>query len=228
MLSRVLAAALIGAACLAPAPPHAQNERPSARYQGCRAAEDVDRRLEGICETIDEIHRRLDAARGQPRRRADIQYAHAMALLTIGDLGDDLALRDCIEASRDSATFYTRQRAPTRWAVLQLNIGNAMIALASREDEPARNESVPTVIAAIEAIDRAAQPDLWASAHETLADAYIVQGRGADPHALRQAATALRSALEVYRRPSFADRRERAQRRLEEIYRALGEEPEAA
>jgi hypothetical protein len=225
MLKQLSAAMFVFAAM--PGSASAQEEPPSARYIGCRAAEDVDRRLHEICEIVDDIHQRLRAARGRPRRQGELEYAHAMALLVIGDTGDELAMRDCVEASRRSAEYYTRRRTPTRWAVLQLNIGQALTFLGGRGDETALSEAVSTIEAAIEAIRRDHQPELWASAHETLANTHVVRANGRDRQALRQAAAALQAALEIYRRPAFAERRARAEQRLAEIYRALGEDQDA-
>ncbi|MGQ0531978.1 MAG: hypothetical protein ACT4OF_04695 [Caulobacteraceae bacterium] len=224
MLTWLMAAMAAGAVVLTAA--WAQEARPSSRYIGCRAAEDVDRRLHEICEVIDSIHSRLEAARGQPRRIAELQNARAMALMVILDTGDELAARDCIEASRASAEFYTRARTPTRWAALQLNVGSSLTALGAMGDQAALQEAVPVVAAAIEAIRRSRQPELWAYAHEALASAHLMRARaGNQEQEFRQAAAALRSALEIYRRPSFAEKRARAEQRLAEIYRALGEEP---
>jgi hypothetical protein len=206
----------------------AQEERPSMRYVGCRAADGVDRRLHEICEVVDSIHSRREDAAGNSRRLAELRQAHALALIVLGEMGDDLAWRDCIEASREAQVFFNRTRTPTRWALFQVNIGYAQTALGQNGDEAAANEAAPTLLAAIEAIRRDQQPEFWANAHMKLSSAYLVQGRGRDPEALRHAAAALRSALEIYRRPQFAEERARAEARLAEIYHALGEEPDPA
>jgi hypothetical protein len=219
--------AILGAAALLAGPSEAQETSHASRYIACRAADGVDHRLSEVCEVVDTIPSRLEDARGHPRRLADLQYAHAMALLVLGDTGDDVAMRDCIEVSRASAEFYTRARAPTRWAVLQVNVGQALIALAERGDQAAASEAVEVLRAAADAVPRAQQPEFWAHAHETLADAYITQGRGADHGSLRSAAAELQLALEIYRRPRFAERRARVEERLAEIYRVLGDEPDA-
>ena len=206
----------------------AQEERPSLRYVGCRAADGVDRRLHEICEVVDNIHSRLEDAGGNARRQAELQQAHSLALIVLGEMGDDQAWRDCIEASREAQVFFNRTRTPTRWALFQVNIGYAQMALGNNGDETAANEAPPTLLAAIEAIRRDQQPEFWANAQMKLASAYIVLGRGRDPEALRNAAVAVRSALEIYRRAQFAEERARAEQRLAEIYRALGEEPDPA
>jgi ADP-ribose pyrophosphatase YjhB (NUDIX family) len=205
----------------------AQEQRPSMRYVGCRAADGVDRRLHEICE-VDSIHSRLADAGGNARRQAELQQAHSLALIVLGEMGDELAWRDCIEASRAAQVFFNRTRTPTRWALFQVNIGYAQSALGGGGDEAAANEAPATLLAAIEAIRRDQQPEFWASAHMKLSYAYMVQGRGRDPEALRNAAGAIRSALEIYRRAQFAEERARAEARLAEVYRMLGEEPDPA
>lgn len=220
---RGLAAALVFAACVAPA--FAQEERPSLRYEGCRAADGVDTRLHEICETIDLIHRRLHDVRGQAYRIAEIQYAHSQALMAIGDLGDELAYRDCIEAARVAQTYFRVSRFPTRWAGMQFTIGQAMTSLGSRGDAAMRDEAPQVLLAAVEALDRADQPQLWASAQVALADAYLVQSQ--DPASLQRALGALQASLEIYRRPSFEERRTRVEARIAELYRALGQQDPA-
>lgn len=225
MWKRLAAALCAGALTMGVAA--AQEESASTRYMGCRAAGDgVDQRLSEICELVDEIHSRLGNARGQPRRQGELNYALSMALLTIGDTGDEVAMRDVIEASRRSADYYARDRSATYWAILQSNIGNAQMFLAQRGDEAARQEAVATFTSAIEVVRRERQQEFWASLHYNLANAHIVRGRGSDPAELRLAATALQSALEIYRGPRYPEERARAERRLAEIYRALGQEPD--
>ncbi len=225
---RALVAFIVAAYAAHAAPVLAQEERHSGRYLGCRAAEGVDHRLHEICQVVDTMPTRLEDARGHPRRTADLHYANAMALLVLGDVGDDVAMRDCIEASRASQDYYSRARSPTRWALLQVNVGQALIALADRGDAAAGAEAVGVLREAADAVSRTRQPEFWAHAHETLADAYLLQGRGGDEQALRNAAAELRLSLEIYRRPRFADRRERVERLLANIYRALGQEPDPA
>ncbi len=219
---------LAGAAMLmvlaASAPAGAQEA--SNRYPACRTAE-PNGRIADVCGVVDEIYERLggrDSSR-HPRRYGELQNALAMALLVIGDTGDEAALRDCIAAGRAAAEYYSRARTPTRWAAIQIHIAGAMIGLAEAGDEGALQESVPTLLAAIEAIERAVQPALWAGAHSTLASAYIVQSRnGEDREALQAAIGALQSALEIYHRPVFAEERARTEARLTELLRALSEE----
>jgi hypothetical protein len=203
----------------------AQEERPSNRYMGCRAAEGVDQRLSDICSTIDEIHRRLDDARGQSRRIAEIQYAHSVALLGIGDLGDEQAYRDCIEVARESQAFYRRSRFPTRWGVLQYYVAQSAIALAELGDETMRNDAPQLAREAVDAVDRSTQSEFWAATQVVLADAYLVNGRG-DPQSIQRAIEALQAAMEIYIQPTHAERRARVEQRLAELYRAIGREPD--
>jgi hypothetical protein len=224
---RVLAVtALVLAASAAPA--LAQEERPSQRYMGCRAADGVDRRLEGVCDVIDEIHSRLEDARGQTRRQAELRMALSSALFVVADVGDEQAYRDCIETARAAQVFYNANRFPTYWAMLQYRVGASMVRLGANGDETARNEAPAILAAGADALDRAAQPELWATLQEKLSDAYYVQSQGQNRELMLQAVSALRAAMEIYRRPVYAEHRARAEERLADLYRALGQEPDPA
>jgi hypothetical protein len=104
---------ILAAIALRAAPARADELSHANRYIACRAADGVDHRLSEICQVVDTIPSRLHDARGHPRRIADLQYANAMALLVLGDTGDDVAMRDCIEASRASANDTTRTTTTT-------------------------------------------------------------------------------------------------------------------
>ncbi|MEZ5996962.1 MAG: hypothetical protein R3C25_14550 [Hyphomonadaceae bacterium] len=198
----------------------------SERYGACQAAANGgDRRIDEICDLVDDLNGQLrsyDGAR-HPRRFADLQQALGTALLVIGDLGDERALRDSISAEEFAARHYSRERAPSRWAGIQLNIAGALVTLGDMEDPTAPQEAVPLLLAAIDAIRSNEQPVLWASLQSTLATAYVqTSDNGRDADALRNAIGALQAALQVYRRPSFTEERARTQARLEELLSALG------
>lgn len=203
----------------------AQEQRPSDRYGACRAAAGGgDRRIAEICELVDAIHERLDVRDSErhPRNYAQLQDALGSALFAIGDLGDELALRESVVASRLAAEYYERAGARTRWAAIQLQIGGALITLGDLGDQTALQEAVPTLRAAIEAIRRSEQPALWASLQTSLASAYVLLSRdGSDRAALQDAIVALQAALEIYRRPVYAEERARAEARLAELLQAL-------
>ncbi|MBL8545513.1 MAG: hypothetical protein JNL81_03570 [Hyphomonadaceae bacterium] len=204
----------------------AQEAGPAAeRYMACRAAGDgVDQRLHEICELIDDNNRMLPDAASQPRRQAELRQSQATALLILGDTGDELAMRDSIAMARLAARYYDRDNTRPRWAGLQSMIGQAQTYLGSRGDLEARAAAPETLARAVATIRRDRQPDLWVSLQMALASAYVVRSQG-DPDELRLAAAALQSALEVLRGPRYAERRARAEQRLADIYRALGEEP---
>lgn len=227
-MARLLCGALIAIFLAAPMAFAQEGELAATRYMGCRAASDgVDQRLHEICELIDEINGLMPGARGQPRRLAQLRQSHASALFIIGDTGDDVAMRDAIVVARLCAEHYDREHTPSRWAALQSTIGQAQTYLGYRGDAEARQAAPETLSAAIAAIRRDRQPDLWASLQVSLANAYIGRGVGSDPDDLRRAAAALQASLEIYRGPRYAERRPGVERRLAEVYRALGEEPDA-
>lgn len=194
-------------------------EAASQRYEACRNADD---RIQGICDTVDDIKGRLSSYSEEAHRRrwGELHYALGMALYAIGATGDEQALRDSIAASRTAAEYYTRERTPTRWSAIHIHIAGSLLSLG---DEASVTEAVDVARAAAETVDRADQPQLWASAHVALGDALWMHARiTGDRQALIDAAEAVRAALEVYRRPSLAEQRARAERLLEGILNDLG------
>jgi hypothetical protein len=208
--------------------PAAASAQPAAeRYAACSPAEtEGNRRIAEICDLVDDIHARLrtrDPGR-HLRRWADLHYALGSALFVIGAEGDAAALRDSIVASRVAADYFTRERTPTRWGAIQMSIANALQLLG---DGASVAEAVDVARAAVAAIDRPSQPELWASAQASLGHALRMRAhRTGDREALIEAAEAVRGALEIYRRPAFAEERARAERLLESILNDLaGREP---
>lgn len=112
-------AAILVSTALSATAAFAQEHPPSDRYVACRAAANGgDDRIDDICQLVDDIHERLrsrDAAR-HPARYAQLQHALGSALFAIGDLGDEVALRDSIVAEQTAAEHFTRERTPTYWA----------------------------------------------------------------------------------------------------------------
>jgi tetratricopeptide (TPR) repeat protein len=220
--------AVVGAACAlaaSAAPALAQEGRLSDRYEVCQAADGLDRRLDELCELVDEIHRRLEDARGQTRRLAVLRAAMASTLLAVANGRDAAAYRDCIEVARAAQVFYDADRYPTRWASMQFYIGTSLVSLGAN-DEAARNDGVGVLSAAIAVIDRPTQPELWATVQERLGDAYVAQSGGEDRDLLMQALAAYQAAMEIFRRPSFAERRAQLEERIAEVYGLLGQEPD--
>ncbi len=220
--------ALLLVAAISVTQAQAQEQRPSDRYVACQAAADGgDQRIAEICKLVDEFHERLgarDSAR-HPRDYAQLQHGLGSALFVIGDLGDDLALRESVAASQRAAEYYTRARTPTRWAAIQLQIGGALISLGDLGDQAALQQAATTLRSAIEATRRSEQPALWASLHSSLASAYVLLSHeGSDRVALQEAIAALQAALEIYRRPVYAEERARTEARLAELLRALAED----
>lgn len=216
---------LVAACALFAAPAFAQDARPSDRYDTCRAAEDADARLSGICATVDDLYEAVDLydeARHGPQF-AEIHYLLGSALYALGYSGDGPALRDSIAASQASLRHYGQGRTPTRWGAVQLNIANAYFALHNAGEVSAADNAVTAIQASLTAIQRSRQPELWATAQRMLGDGYFIQGqRSQDQAKLNQALEAYRASLEIYRRARYAEQRARVEGRVAEVLEALG------
>lgn len=215
-----LATALVGLAMPAVAQTPALE-----RYPACQHAAAVeDRRIVEICEAVDDLHERLAAYNSAHQRRvAELNFALSTALYAIGVRNDDLALEDAIAAARVAAAHYDSDRTRVRWAGAQLHIAGALNARARRGGAAYAREAAEVSRAAIAAIPRAQQPDLWAALHMALAHALMRIGQDGDRASLADAFTVIQSALEIYRAPRFADERARAEADLAWVQRALGE-----
>lgn len=220
---------LVAACALFAAPAFAQEARPSDRYETCRAAEDADARLSGICATVDDLYEGLDLydeARHGPQY-AEIQYLLGSALYALGYSGDAPALRDSIAASQASLRHYGQGRTPTRWGAVQLNIANAYFGLHNAGDAAAADNAVTAVHASLTAIQRSRQPELWAMAQRMLGDGYSIQAHQTQDQAqqqakFNQALEAYRASLEIYRRARYAEQRARVEARIADVLQALG------
>ena len=120
----------------------------------------TDQRGRYLVETLRPVARRLERiARSPPpgmstSGMADVQFAFAQAMSTIGEqAGDNLALEQAVAAYRAALTERTRDRVPLNWAMTQTNIGTALLQrLGERESGTARLEeaAVCTFRAALE------------------------------------------------------------------------------
>ena len=75
---------------------------------------------------------------GQPDERLGYSMRQAEALLRQGDeRGDNDALHISIEICCRGLEEFTRERAPSQWAMTQLNLGTALRVLGERGDDAA-------------------------------------------------------------------------------------------
>lgn len=124
------------------------------------------------------------------------------ALWTLGQKGDDQALRDAITAFRMALEVHTRASAPAFWAQTQNNLGAALLTLDQKGDDQALREAITAFRMALEVHTRAAAPADWALTQNNLGIAFRILGERGDDQKLREAIAAFRAVLEVRTRAS--------------------------
>lgn len=135
-----------------------------------------------------------------------------LALLGLGEQGGGAEqLERAVEAFDAVLAVIDRATHPQRWAVVQLNLGNALAAIGDRDGAGTQRleAAIDAYGAALGAIDRSREPLKWAITQLNLGTAYIRLGERKDKrrHWLTAAST-LVPALEVFEQQgadSFAD-----------------------
>jgi hypothetical protein len=123
------------------------------------------------------------------------------AFATLGERGDDAALRAAVDAYRAALEERTRERVPLQWAATQTNLGNALQTLGARRgDDNALRAAIDAYREALQERTRERVPLLWAATQTNLGNALAILGERGDDTALRAAIDAYREALEVYTR----------------------------
>ena len=85
-----------------------------------------------------------------------------LALLRLGERGDDAALVRAVSALEAALEEFTRERAPTQWALTQMNLGVALLRFGERGDDAALSRAVSVFEAALEEFTRERAPTQWA------------------------------------------------------------------
>jgi tetratricopeptide (TPR) repeat protein len=218
---RMAAIAALGL-MMSAAPALAQDARPSDRYEVCQAPDGADERFDDLCELVDELHSRIEDARGQYRSLAQLRGILSSTLIVIANHSDEAAYRDAIEVARTAQEFYDTQRFPSRWASMQQNIGTSLLSIGETD------AAIEALSAGIATLDRAAQPPLYATLQQRLGDAYFAKSAGEDRHMLTQALTAYQTALVIVRRPSLEERRSELEASIAAVERLLAATPDPA
>lgn len=144
------------------------------------------------------VLRRLDG--GTPEW-AFAQVRLADALATMGDHGDERAIRDAIRAYERALSVRTRQADPVEWASTRNNMGLAMLTLGEWGDHLALEAALSAFGDALEISTREAAPIEWAAAQCNCANALQILGRSrGDVARLEQAVRAYDDALQVHTR----------------------------
>ena len=155
---------------------------------------------------------------------AETQTHLGFALLTLGERGDDQALKDALATLRLVLEVRPRDRDPAGWALAQDRLGIALSVLGQqRGDDQALNEAVAAFRAALEVRTRERDPAGWAETQSHLGFALRVRGEQGDPQASRDAVAAFRSALEVTTRDRDPDEWAAIQKQLGNALEGLGD-----
>jgi CheY-like chemotaxis protein len=126
---------------------------------------------------------------------------HGDALATLGERGDERAVRDAIRAYEDALVVRTRQANPLEWAATRNNQGLALLALGEWGDHQALEAALMAFADALEVSTRDAAPIEWAVAQCNRANALQILGRTrGDAVRLEQAVLAYEEALQIHTR----------------------------
>lgn len=141
-----------------------------------------------------------EVARWDAAQAADFKRREADAWLSEGDeRGDAAALDVSIAAFGEALALSPRAESPLAWALIQNNLGNALLVRGRGETGAASiDAAVAAYRAALEVRTREAQPQLWAKTQNNLALAYMeLNERSGDAVLLDQAIASYRAALSV-------------------------------
>jgi tetratricopeptide (TPR) repeat protein len=142
--------------------------------------------------------RLLETARGQNERGSALSNL-GNALSELGEReGGAERLEEAVAAHRAALQEYTRERAPSEWAMTQNNLGNALLSLGEPEGATVRlEEAVAAYRAALQEYTRERAPSEWAMTQNNLGSALLSLG---EPEGgtvrLEEAVAAYREALQ--------------------------------
>ena len=86
----------------------------------------------------------------------------------MGERGDDAALTRAVSVCEAALEEFTRERAPSQWAMTQMNLGGALLRLGERGDDAALTRAVSVFEAALEEFTRERAPSQWATTQMNL------------------------------------------------------------
>jgi hypothetical protein len=133
-----------------------------------------------------------------PEALAEHEYRQGQRLLTRQGDEREAALRAALTSFRRAQEYWTRQRAPERWAALQNDIGRVYQELPTGD----RAHQVQTAIlhheSALEVFDPASYPMNWAWTQAALGAAYLSNPRGSAIANARAAIAYYQRALDVF------------------------------
>jgi tetratricopeptide (TPR) repeat protein len=152
---------------------------------------------------LDAAQRFAEAAAKVPQGHEDERWEYiskeARALYRQGDeFGDNEAARSAIERYRHLTELRPRNAFPRDWAMIQMNLGDALFSLGERESGTARlEEAVAAFREALQEKNREHMPLQWAAMQMNLGNALERLGeRESGTARLEEAVAAYREALQ--------------------------------
>ena len=146
-----------------------------------------------------------------------------------GEGAQTTVIETAVEALQEALKVFTRQAQPRRWAIMQLNLGNALSTQArlgeKAEAKPLLAEAEQAFRAAMEVCTREAQPLEWAAAQYNLAGALkslgdLETGEPQQEH-WQAAEQAYKQALEIYTLESHPGNYQQMEKGLQSIQERL-------
>jgi CheY-like chemotaxis protein len=120
------------------------------------------------------------------------------ALATMGERGDERALRDAVIAYDHALTVHAREAMSTKWASSRNNQGQALLSLAELWGDTAALEGALAAFRdALTVHTRDAMPPEWAATTGNLANVLQILGKAGDRASLDEAVAAYNEALHV-------------------------------
>ena len=159
----------------------------------------------------------------RPEDWALTQASLGIALLTMGERGNNAALVASVEAFQSVLEVLTRERDQVGWANAQMNLGNVLRVIGESGNDVALAESFAAYRSALEVMTRERTPQDWARTQVNLGNALLVKGERGDVAALVASVAAFRSALEVITRERTPQDWARTQVNLGNALRVMGE-----
>jgi tetratricopeptide (TPR) repeat protein len=189
-----------------------------------------------LAEAATAYNSALDTLDQKSSLAAECRLNLGLALLGLGEQQRSLEhLQASAQALRTALEGYARGEAPKKWALVQMNLGNALAAigdLQGADGAPRLEEAVAAYNAAVEEFPREGEPLKWAITQMNLGTALIRLGERRDKrrHWLA-AAGALVPALEAFEMQgadAYADITRRNLRRFHESWEQLISAPDGS
>jgi tetratricopeptide (TPR) repeat protein len=166
------------------------------------------------------------APEDDPRFLDDARRGLASALHALSEIdGDEVALRQAIEAYRDARTDRLRAVEPQGWALTCHRLGDALALLASRQGDPALYEdAIASYEEALKERPRDGFAKEWGETWAQLGPALLGLGKAKpDLEAIQRAVEAFRNAMREVSAEDDPDRWSQLQNNLGNASQAMGE-----